>query len=109
LEGWRAVSMGIAIVVAVALLYALGNWCIFSFSESTLTLYKADSAKVLENLRNEQETVNTDNLAASIAEISPFAVAFQSYIRTFALGMFFALLSVLFVKKSKPEGENNLA
>ncbi len=102
LEGWKAVSIGILTVFAASFVYALANWLIFNFSDTALLLYKEQIAVLLKNLKEEQSTAQTENLEQDVKNISAFGIAFQVYIRTFALGMFFAFVSTIFVKKSKP-------
>lgn len=100
LEGWRAVSMGIVITFLTALVYAVGVGVILSVSETILELHKKDLAGLLNNLKEERSAVNTEELQR---DITVFGLAFQVYLRTFALGIFFTFVSTIFVKKSKPE------
>jgi hypothetical protein len=65
-----------------------------------LELHKKDLAGLLNNLKEERSAVNTEELQR---DITVFGLAFQVYLRTFALGIFFTFVSTIFVKKSKPE------
>ncbi len=96
LEGWKAMSIGVIIAILGAICYAALVAVIFTISEESLEIYRQQSELIVMRLKEDKPDMDMREMLAGVKEISPMTIAFQTYLRTLGLGIFFSFISALF-------------